>query len=155
LSGLYLLIVLVLILRASSPPWAVDEVIYHLPATKLFVEQGRVYPLIHQPLGNMPFLVHMIYALCLLAHSDIAAKFFSLLLTIITSIALYGFAVRFLTRQIGIVAMFGFLSACMVVEVGVSTRIDVSLAGMLSPDAFNSYVKQATGEKFLVTPQAL
>ncbi|HSE17419.1 MAG TPA: glycosyltransferase family 39 protein [Pyrinomonadaceae bacterium] len=131
LSGLYLLIVAVLILRASSPPWAVDEVIYHLPATKSFVEQGRVYPLFHQPLGNMPFLVHMIYALCLLAHSDIAAKFFSLLLTLITSIALYGFAVRFLTRQIGIVAMFGFLSACMVVEVGVSTRIDVSLAGML------------------------
>jgi NADPH:quinone reductase len=31
---------------------------------------------------------------------------------------------------------------------------EVSLEGMLSPDAFNSYVKQATGEKFLVTPQA-
>ena len=31
----------------------------------------------------------------------------------------------------------------------------VSLEGMLSPDAFNAYVKQATGEKFLVTPQAL
>ena len=31
----------------------------------------------------------------------------------------------------------------------------VSLAGMLSPDAFNSYIKRATGEKFLVTPQAL
>jgi hypothetical protein len=26
---------------------------------------------------------------------------------------------------------------------------------MLRPDAFNSYVKRATGEKFLVTPQAL
>jgi NADPH2:quinone reductase len=32
---------------------------------------------------------------------------------------------------------------------------DVSLAGMLRPEAFNSYVKRATGEKFLVTPQAL
>lgn len=32
---------------------------------------------------------------------------------------------------------------------------EVSLAGMLAPDAFNSYVKRATGEKFLVTPQAL
>ena len=32
---------------------------------------------------------------------------------------------------------------------------DVSLAGMLRPDAFNSYVKRATGEKFLVTPHAL
>jgi hypothetical protein len=31
---------------------------------------------------------------------------------------------------------------------------EVSLAGMLRPDAFNAYVKRATGEKFLVTPQA-
>jgi NADPH:quinone reductase len=32
---------------------------------------------------------------------------------------------------------------------------EVSLAGMLRPDAFNEYVKRATGEKFLVTPQAV
>ena len=31
---------------------------------------------------------------------------------------------------------------------------EVSLAGMLGPDAFHAYVKRATGEKFLVTPQA-
>lgn len=31
---------------------------------------------------------------------------------------------------------------------------EVSLAGMLQPDAFNSYLKKATGEKFLVTPQS-
>jgi 4-amino-4-deoxy-L-arabinose transferase-like glycosyltransferase len=131
LSGFYAIIVLVLIIRASVPPWAVDELIYHLPATRLYVEQGRIYPLYHQPLGNMPFLIHMIYAVCLLAHSDIAARLFSLLLTLVTSIALYGFCARFLTRNAGLVAMFGFLSACMVVEVGISTRIDVALAGML------------------------
>jgi len=32
---------------------------------------------------------------------------------------------------------------------------EVSLAGVLKPEAFNSYVKQATGEKFLVTPHVL
>lgn len=32
---------------------------------------------------------------------------------------------------------------------------EVSLSELLSPDAFTSYVKQATGEKFLLTPQAL
>jgi NADPH2:quinone reductase len=32
---------------------------------------------------------------------------------------------------------------------------EVSLASMLDPDAFNEYVKRATGEKFLVTPHAL
>jgi NADPH:quinone reductase-like Zn-dependent oxidoreductase len=31
---------------------------------------------------------------------------------------------------------------------------EVSLAGMLAPDAFASYVRRATGEKFLVTPHA-
>ncbi|HET7741258.1 MAG TPA: zinc-binding dehydrogenase [Mycobacterium sp.] len=31
---------------------------------------------------------------------------------------------------------------------------EVSLAGMLAPDAFTSYVRRATGEKFLVTPQS-
>ncbi|MDC9017507.1 zinc-binding dehydrogenase [Mycobacterium marinum] len=32
---------------------------------------------------------------------------------------------------------------------------EVSLAGMLKPDAFHEYVKRATGEKFLVTPNAV
>ena len=32
---------------------------------------------------------------------------------------------------------------------------EVSLAGMLRPEAFTEYDKRATGEKFLVTPQAL
>jgi NADPH:quinone reductase len=32
---------------------------------------------------------------------------------------------------------------------------EVSLAGMLAPEAFHAYLKRATGEKFLVTPQAL
>jgi NADPH:quinone reductase len=32
---------------------------------------------------------------------------------------------------------------------------EVSLAGMLGPEAFNAYNKRATGEKFLVTPHAL
>ncbi|CAM3217786.1 NADH oxidase [Mycobacterium intermedium] len=32
---------------------------------------------------------------------------------------------------------------------------EVSLAGMLQPEAFNQYVKRATGEKFLVTPNVV
>ncbi|AKK28518.1 zinc-binding dehydrogenase [Mycobacterium sp. EPa45] len=32
---------------------------------------------------------------------------------------------------------------------------EVSLAGMLQPEAFKEYVKRATGEKFLVTPQVV
>jgi hypothetical protein len=39
----------------------------------------------------MPFLVHMIYALFLLAGSDVAAKLFSLFLAVATAVLLYAF----------------------------------------------------------------
>jgi NADPH:quinone reductase len=32
---------------------------------------------------------------------------------------------------------------------------EVSLAGMLQPEVFNGYLKRATGQKYLLTPQAL
>jgi NADPH:quinone reductase len=53
---------------------------------------------------------------------------------------------------------FGTLRARVAVELTTTfassyTR-EVSLAGMLQPEAFHAYVKRATGEKFLVTPQA-
>src|SRR6185369_11131590 len=46
----------------------------------------------------------MIYAVCLLANSDIAAKLFNLALAIATSLALYGFCKRYLSSRVGVVA---------------------------------------------------
>jgi hypothetical protein len=122
---------IVFLLRAATPPAAADELIYHLPATARFVQDGRVHPLYDNALGNMPFLVHMIYALCLMAHSDIAARLFSLFLALATAFSLYGFSVRFLSLRTAVTALFGFFAAGMIVEVAITTRIDVTLAGML------------------------
>jgi hypothetical protein len=99
--------------------------------TERFVEQGRIYPLYDNPLGNLPFLLQMIYAICLMAKADIAAKVFSLMLAVTCGVAVYGFCARFLTRRVGAVALFGFFGAGMVIEVAVTARIDVSLAAML------------------------
>jgi len=131
LTVLYLALVVILAVRAMTPPHTPDEAIYHLSVTKLFVRQGRVFPVADNWAGNMPFLVQMIYAICLIAKADIAAKIFSLCLAVVCSLALYGFSQRFLTRRAGVVAMFGFFATGMVVEVAVTSRIDVSLAGML------------------------
>jgi 4-amino-4-deoxy-L-arabinose transferase-like glycosyltransferase len=120
-----------LLTRAAVPPIMPDEVIYHLPVTKAFVERGRVFPVMDNFSGNLPFLIHMVYAVCLLAKADIAAKLFSLVLAVATALAVYAFCVRFLNRHTGFVALFAFFASGMVVEVAVTTRIDVSLAGML------------------------
>ncbi len=120
-----------LIFRAMMPPHLGDEVIYHLAVPKRFVERGRIFPVYDNSLGNMPFLIHMIYAVCLLVKADIAARLFSLFLAFTTALALYGFCARFLTPRVGVVALITFFGAGMVIEVAVTTRIDVTLAGML------------------------
>jgi 4-amino-4-deoxy-L-arabinose transferase-like glycosyltransferase len=130
-ASLFLCLFVILVLRTATPPTDGDELIYHLPVVKYFVQQGRVSANYDNSLGNIPLLIHMSYVVCLVAGSDIAARLFSLFLAIFTAVALYGFCSRFLTRNVGVVAMFGFFAAGMVVEVAVTARIDASLAGML------------------------
>lgn len=119
-----------LTLRAALPPHAIDEAIYHLAAPKSFVEAGRIYPLYDNFSGDMPLLAHMFYVVCLIAKADIAARLFSLSLAVTTAVALYAFGARYFTRRMGLLAMFGFFGAGMVLEVSVTARIDVTLAGM-------------------------
>jgi len=128
---IFLSLIVFLALRADFPFTSADEVIYHLPVTSAFVKRGAVYPMFDNSLGNFPFLLHMIYALCLLAGSDIAPRLISLFLATGLSFAIFGFCSRYLNRRIAAVAMFAFFGAGMVVEVAVTSRIDVSLAGML------------------------
>ena len=130
-ATIYLSLIVFLSLRAAVPPTAPDEVIYHLPVTSAFVQRGAVYPMFDNSLGNFPFLIHMIYAVCLLAGSDIAARLFSFFLVVGTSLAIVGFCSRYLTQRTAAAAMFAFFGAGIVVEVAVTSRIDVSLAGML------------------------
>jgi hypothetical protein len=146
LTALFTALIAILAIRAATPPHSFDEAIYHLSVTKRFVERGRIYPVLDIWAGNIPFLIHMIYAVCLMAKADIAAKLFSLGLALTTSAALYGFCARFLTRRAGLAAMFGFFGAGMVVEVAVTSRIDVSLAGMLWLTTYAMMIYFETGQ---------
>src|SRR5919206_606213 len=94
-ATLYLALIAFLVLRAATPPTAADELIYHLSVTNDFVKHGRVYPMFDNSLGNFPFLIHMVYAVGMLAGSEIAARLFSLFLAVGTSFAIFGFCDRY------------------------------------------------------------
>src|SRR5262249_38376177 len=91
------------------------------------------------------FLIHMIYALCIMAKSDTAARLFSLTLAVFTALAIYAFCVRFLERKTGVIALFGLFGAGMVIEVATTSRVDVSLAGMCFAAAYAVIVYLETG----------
>jgi hypothetical protein len=152
---LFLAVLALLLIRAATPPHVFDEAIYHLPVTREFVNQGRIFPNFNNSMGNQPFLIHMIYALCLMAGSDIAAKFFSLGLSIATALALYGFCERHVTRRVAAIAVFVFFAAGMVVEVAATTRVDVIVAGMLFVTTYAMINYLQTGERSWLWTSAL
>lgn len=154
-TGAFLFLIALLLVRSATPPYVFDEAIYHLPVTSEFVEQGRILPDFNNSMGNQPFLIHMVYALCLMAGSDIAAKFFSFSLCLATALALYGFCARFLTRRVATMAVFVFFAAGMVIEVGVTTRVDVSVAGMLFVTTYAMINYLQTGERSWLWTSAL
>lgn len=155
LALLFCAFVAILMLRALTPPHAYDEAIYHLPATRSFIDQGQVYPLVDNAAGNMPFLMQMLYAICLMAKTDIAAKVLSLYVALICGLAVYGFCARFLSRRTGVVALFAFFGAGIVIEVAVTCRVDVSLACMLFMATYAMMVSLKTGERGWLYASAL
>lgn len=127
----FLLVILVLVLRALTPPHAYDEAIYHLAAVKRFLAAGSLGPLYDLAQGNTHLLWHMLYAPCLMVGADSATKLLSVGFALVTALALYGYACRFLNQSTGYVAALAFFGAGMVTQVATTARIDVTLAGVL------------------------
>lgn len=124
-------LVLVMVLRALTPPHAVDEAIYHLAAVKRFIEAGSLTPLYDIAQGNTHMLAHMLFAPCLMLGADSAAKLLSVGFALLAALSLFAYARRFFDETTGYLAALGFFGAGMVMEVAITARIDVILAGFL------------------------
>jgi len=124
-------VVLVMVLRALTPPHAVDEAIYHLAAVKRFIESGSLAPLYDIAQGNTHMLAHMLYAPCLMLGADSAAKLLSVGFALLAALSLFAYARRFFDETTGYMAALGFFGAGMVTEVAITARIDVILASFL------------------------
>jgi hypothetical protein len=127
----FLLVTLVMVLRALTPPHAFDEAIYHLAAVKRFLEAGSLTPLYDLAQGNTHLLWHMLYAPCLMLGADSATKLLSVAFALLTALSLYAYARRFFDQTTGYIAALSFFGAGMVTQVSTTARIDVTLAGLL------------------------
>src|ERR1044072_5318627 len=152
---LFMCVVALMLIRAATPPHVYDEAIYHLPVTREFVNQRRIFPDFNNSMGNQPFLIHMIYALCLMAGSDIAAKFFSLGLSLATALALYGFCERYITRRVAAFAVLAFFAAGVVVDVARTPRVDGIVGGMLFVTTYAMINYLHTGQRSWLWTSAL
>jgi hypothetical protein len=111
LAGYILTVLGVVFLSTLAPSFEYDDLVYHLAGPKNFVQHHRFVPLPDVPLVFFPKNIEMLYTLGMLWHSDITAKLINFLLAILTLVAVYGFANRFLSRAHGMIAIAVLVSS--------------------------------------------
>lgn len=121
-------LLLLVLLRSLMPPFDYDGLMYHLAVPKVYVEQGRIFP-ITQPLqAAFPFLVEMLYTIGLVFRSDGAAAILEVFFLVLTCLALYSAARRWFDGTIGPLAVLLYLSNNLVLVLASQTYVDTAFA---------------------------
>jgi hypothetical protein len=105
-----LLIILVVLLvltlfQALTPPWDYDSLLYHLQGPRLFLQAGRIQNLPENWLTSYPLTVQMLFLLGLRFESDSFAKVINLAYGVLLSLMTYALARRYLDRTHAFVAI--------------------------------------------------
>ena len=121
------LFVLLLVTRAITPPFDWEDMVIQMPASRAFVEHGRIIPFYDNPNANNPFLEGMLYVVCIMLKTDIAPKLINLGLALVCNIAVFSFAERFISRRAASLALVIFWGAQAISEVVVGVRTDMTV----------------------------
>lgn len=98
-----------LLVSPLQPPFAWDELMYHLPQARFWAENGRlaINPWLRFPLFPMNF--ELLYSMALVFGNDILPHLIHSLAGWLVAVGIYLGAVRFFDRRVGILAAVIFL----------------------------------------------
>jgi hypothetical protein len=128
-AGAYIVLVLaVVFLSTLSPSFDYDDLMYHLAGPKNFALHHGLVPLFDVPNALFPKNIEMLYTLALLWHCDVTAKLVHFMCGILVMLSVYAFAVRFLSRAVGVVAIAILVSSHLFVWEMRTAHNDIGLA---------------------------
>lgn len=82
------------LLQALSPPWDYDGLMYHLPAPRLFLNEGRLVPYPANWYVNAPVLLEMVFAIGMAFGDDVFPKLVHMATAALLVVATYAAARR-------------------------------------------------------------
>lgn len=107
---------------ALCPPFEYDELEYHLGALAEYRQAGRIVFLPHNFYSNLPQLTEMLYLL----GSDTAAKLLHWTFGVLSALALYAVAARWVERRMALTAAVLFYCVPFVQELSMTARVDLA-----------------------------
>lgn len=109
------------------PPVSFDATSYHLPLAKTYVLHHKIILTPYLRFQVFPMIDEMCIALALLLYDDILAHLFQLLFLSVLVVATFAFGQRYFSARAGVWAGALLLASPMVLWVGSSAYIDISL----------------------------
>lgn len=88
------------LLQALTPPTDYDGLVYHLTAPKTYLAEHRLVSFPHIPQANFPATGEMLYTIAMGLGSAMAAKLVHLSFALLTSMAIFSMARRFLNPKV-------------------------------------------------------
>lgn len=113
-------------LGGLAPPFAEDTLREHLGVAKLFVTEGRI---VFQPVlfYNMPSAVEMLYVLGTLLYSPTVGLLLNSTFLVLTTLGIYHFAMRHISKEVGLLAAVLFSSIPLVWYQSFQGKVDLGL----------------------------
>lgn len=128
---LFALIMLGMLFLAISPPGDWDSLMYHIRIPSRFLHEGRVYLVadnLHTAYVGIP---HMLYLPLIALAGQSAPAVFSTLVSALLGLSAFAYCSRFLDRTVASVVLVALWGSPILLLVGVTARIDVTLAWFL------------------------
>jgi hypothetical protein len=108
IRGILLTSIIILVMTVSqalTPPWDYDGLMYHLEGMRRFLEAGRVYYVQDIWQANGPFLSEMLFAIGMSAQSDTFPKLTHLSFAILLFLGTFTFSRRFMNSTLAWTAL--------------------------------------------------
>lgn len=119
--------ILCILLLASVPPVSRDALTHHLFIPKLYLQHGGMYEIPYLSVSYYPMNLDLLYLIPLYFKNDIAPTFIHFAFALITSVMIYRYLVRRISKTYALLGVLFFLSIPIIVRLSSTAYVDLGL----------------------------
>ena len=127
LSGSLILIVVSIVILASTPPVSRDALTHHLAIPKLYLKQGAIYEIPHAKWSYYPMNLDLLYMIPLYFGNDIIPKYIHFAFALLTGGLIFKYLRKNSELPYAILGAVFFLSVPVIVKLSITVYVDLGL----------------------------
>jgi hypothetical protein len=127
LTGFFVLLVVAIVILASTPPVSRDALTHHLAIPKLYLKHGAIYEIPYAKFSYYPMNLDLLFMIPLYFGNDIIPKFIHFAFALLTSGLIFRYLKKYSELPYAILGVVFFLSIPVIVRLSITVYVDLGL----------------------------